>query len=298
MSRSRAALLFTLAATVVAPQVAFATWIPTNFGNGADVELRESAPTDNRGASTELGVRVAPGFRNSALLLRFDLSEITAAPDLESALRLTYRNSNLTESRIQDTETPDPDRHPALQIYGLDPTAPGAAWDESTVTYATAPGLDFDGDTATKDFNSDALFLGTVEFPGIGTQNHLPVGGELIFASTLLDQFVADALDDGFSEVTLLAGLVHGSDAPTGWINFNYLFNSKEQLFLNDDPTYDADIGDPSNPLGSPFSGAANRGLFSPALWIDFARPIPESGTLSLLILGLVALRLSRRRLS
>lgn len=290
--------LLALATTLAAPPTACASWIPTNVGSGADAEVRESAPDQARGDSTELGLRVAPDLRNSALVLRFDLSGITAGPDLASALRLTYRNPNLTRTRVQDLETPAPDSHPALQIYGLDPTAPGNAWDESTINYMNAPGLTFDGNVNTKDFNSDLVLLGTVEFPDLGTQNHLPVGSALIFESALLDQFVTDALADGFGQVTLLAGLVHsGDDAPSGWVNFNYLFNSKEQPTLNDDLDYDADITDPTNPLGSPWSGADNSsGLFSPSLFVDFPLALPESGTLSLLGLGLAALGLSRRR--
>ena len=150
--------------------------------------------------------------------------------------------------------------------------------------HTQSPGITFDGDVGTKDFNSDLTFLGTVLFPAIGTQNWLPVGQALIFQSANLDQFVADAVTGGATQVTLVSTVIHGADTPfSTWLNFNYLFNPKEQTTLNSDPNYDADINDPGNPLGSPFSGADNStGLFSPALLIQStAVPVPHCMTCS-----------------
>ena len=158
-----------------------------------------------------------------------------------------------------------------------------------------APGITFDGDVGTKDFNSDLTFLGTVSFPEIGSQNWLPVGEQIIFTSANLDQFVANALAGGATTVTLVSTVIHGGDAPfSNWTNFNYLFNPKEQTTLNSDPSYDADINDPNNPLGSPHSGADNsNGLYSPSLLIV---PEPTTAMLSLLaMLGVVGRRPTRR---
>jgi hypothetical protein len=59
--------------------------------------------------------------------------------------------------------------------------------------------------------------------------------------------------------VTIVAGIVHDGKYPfNDWRNFNYLFVPKEQLTLNTDVGYDADTTNPSNPLGSPWSGASN----------------------------------------
>jgi hypothetical protein len=288
-----------LAGGMITPS-AYAEWIPTNFGIGADAEVRESNPTQNRGDSTEIAVRVRNEFiagdandggdRNSAIYTKFDLSGIVVPNPLMTAFRMSYRNNNLAGSRIQDTVTPNPDVRTGLAVYGLDPMLD---WQEDTITYLNAPGITLDGDVGTKDFNSDLTFLGTVQFPEIGNQNHLPVGEQIVFSSALLDQFVADALDNGATSVTLVSTVIHGGDTPfSNWINFNYLFNPKEQITLNDDSLYDADITDPTNPLGSPFSGASNSdGAFSPSLLI-----IPEPGTVMLSLLAMTGLIGVRRR--
>ena len=292
-----------LLATVVSIPAAHAEWIPTNFGIGADAEVRESNPTQNRGASTEIATRVRNDFiagdpsdgtdRNSAIYTKFDLSGVSQAGPYTTAFRMTYRNNNLSGPRIQDTITPNPAIRTGLAIYGLNPAANGANWSEDTITYLNAPGMTFDGDVGTTDFNSDLTFLGTVSFPEIGNQNNLPVGQQLVFTSALLDQFVNDAIDGGAMHVTLVSARIHGGDSPfSNWVNFNYLFNPKEQTTLNNDPNYDFDITDPNNPLGSPYSGADNStGQFSPSLLI-----VPEPATGVMTLLALTALVSRRRR--
>lgn len=293
-----------LAIGVTAPAAQGALWTPTNYGIGADAEVRESNPTQNRGTSTELGLRVRNDFplgdpndgsdRNSAMYLKFDLTDRVLPADGHTALRLTYRNNNLNGSRIQDTITPNPAIRTGLAIYGLNNAALGN-WDENVITYLNAPGITFDGDVGTKDFNSDLTFLGTVEFPEIGAQNWLPVGDSLIFANANLDQFVGNAIGAGESTVTLVATIIHGGDAPLpNWLNFNYLFNPKDQTTLNSDPNYDSDTTDANNAPGSPWSGADNSaGDFSPALLLQ----VPEPSTVVLCLLataGLAAVRFRR----
>lgn len=290
-----------LAAAVCAPGSAEAAfWLPTNVGIGADAEVRESNPTQNRGASTEIASRVLNNFtlgnpndnidRNSAIYTKFDITGQAMPDDGKTAFRMSYRNNNLVGSRIQDTITPNPAIRTGLAIYGLS-NADLGSWDENTITYLNAPGITFDGDVGTKDFNSDLTFLGTVAFPEIGTQNHLPVGGFLEFRSAAFDSFLADAIANGRSSITLVSTVIHGGDAPfPNWLNFNYLFNPKEQVTLNSDPNYDADMNDPNNPLGSPWSGADNStGDFSPQILLA---PEPASAA----ILGLLSLAALRRR--
>jgi hypothetical protein len=277
-------------------------WIPTNTGVGADAEVRESSPTSNRGSSTEIASRVRNNFiagnpddandRNSAIYTKFDLNGIDSPTPLTTAFRMTYRNNNLNESRIQDSVTPNPAVRTGLAVYGLTNDSL-SNWDESTITYLNAPGITLDGDVGTKDFNSDLTLLGTVSFPEIGSQNHLPIGGQIVFASANLDQFVANALAGGATTVTLVSTVIHGGDAPFGnWLNFNYLFNPKEQTTLNSD-NYDADINDPNNPIGGPVSADNSTGLFSPSLLII---PEPTTAALSLFaMLGVVGRRRARR---
>jgi hypothetical protein len=296
-------LALALATASVLPQTALASvWIPTNTGIGADAEVRESIADQARGASTEIAMRVldqdSVSDRNSAIYLRFDLSGVSAVPGFETALRMTYRNNNLTEARIHDLDPPDSGLRAGFQVYGLDPAAAGVNWGETTITYKNAPGITPDGNVGTKDLNSDLMLLGEILFPAIGDQNHLPVGGELIFQSALLDQFLFDALTAGASSITLVTSLIHdGMPEPSqNWNNFNYLFNPKEQTTLNTDAGYDADVNDAGNALGSPFSGADNStGAFSPSLLVD-ARQVAEPATVGLLVLALTGVAGLRRR--
>lgn len=291
------AALFT--AALIAP-AARGLWIPTNFGVGADAEVRESNPLVNLGASTEIASRVRNDFtlgsvsdgsdRNSAIYTKFDLTGLVLPPTGETAFRMSYRNNNLNGSRIEDTETPNPDIRTGIAVYGLNNAALGG-WNESTITYLNAPGITFDGDVGTKDFNSDLTFLGTAAFPEIGTQNHLPIGGFLELRSADLNTFVGDALAGGLTTITLVTTMIHGGDAPfANWINLNYLFNPKEQITLNGD-NYDA--GDGMGNVGNLFGTDNSAGQFSPQLLIATV-PEPASAWLLLLAATTVAWRRCR----
>lgn len=282
---------------------------PTNYGSGADAEVRESSPTQNRGASTEIATRVRDTVpagdatdgndRNSVIYLQFDLTNLGPITTNNSTLRLFYRNNNLSEARISDTDGIAPDYGSAgFEFYGI----PGATFNEATITYLNAPGITVDGDVGTKDFNASAMLLGEQDLPAIGSRNWLPVGGAFDFSSAGLDSFLASELMTNPSGVAVIA-MVHrhtglsgaaggpkSGDEPANWINFNYLFNPKEQTTLNNDPNYDFDINDPNNPLGSPWSGADNStGAFSPQLILI---PTPSAGA----VMALGSLAMLRRR--
>lgn len=120
-----------------------------------------------------------------------------------------------------------------------------------------------DGDIGTGDFSSDLRFLGTVLFPPIGTQNHLPVGYQLRFCSAALYQFVQEAISDGYSNVTLVSTMIHSGDAPiNNRVNFNYLFKPKEKTILNNDSSQNSGTGI----VGNVTSQDNSTGLFSPSL--------------------------------
>jgi hypothetical protein len=282
-----------ISTSVVISQWASAVIIATSKGAGADAEVRDHQPTTNFGASTELGTRIVDNFpmghasdgtdRFSAIYLKFDITGQTVLPNQVTSVRLTYRNDNFTSNRVHDTTPPGNNTafRTGLAFYGLDRDNAGNNWFESTISYLSAPGLANGGDfnNGTKDFDfvdpdgagaqrAPLTPLGVALFPVVPPQNHLPVGGQLIFSSDALNSFVTQSITTGKATVTIVAGLIHDGKVPINdWKNFNYLFNPKEQVTLATDATFDSDTANPSNPLGGPFSGAsnaANASGFSP----------------------------------
>lgn len=278
---------------------------PTNFGVGADAEVREEAPTTNRGASNELASRVQSllplgdpndgSDRNSVMYLKFDLSGLTPADAVGTRVQLTARNNNqLTSGRIYDTDGVDPDYgRNGLQFYGV----PGATFTESTITYLNAPGMTFDGNVGTRDFNGSAVLLGDMRFRGLGVSNGYYVGQPVRFENnSALDAFIAGEIATNPNGVAVIAVVTRNQGVtgePSNWRNFNYLFNPKEMVTLNTNPAWDADTTDPNNPLGGPHSAASNAdGRFSPTLMFG----VPEPASLVLLGICGIGSLLNRRR--
>jgi hypothetical protein len=222
-------------------------------------------------------------------------------------VRLTYRNSNLTPNRIHDTVTPNMDLRTGIAFYGLDRDHAGNNWSEATITYSNAPGMASDGNNGTKDYDfvdpdgggplrAPLTPLGIALFPVVPPQNRLPVGGQLQFTSQALTNFIVASLNAGKTAVTVVAGIFHDGKVPINdWRNFNYLFVPKEQLTLNTDVGYDADTTNPSNPLGSPWSGASNAenaagfSLFSPQLALVIPGDADADNDVDIADLGILA---------
>ncbi len=279
--------------------------IPTNFGVGADAEVRDHQPTTNFGASTELASRVQSllplgdpndgSDRHSAMYLKFDLSGLTPADAVGARVQLTYRNNNhLVPGRVYDTDNTDPDfGRNGLNFYGI----PGANFDESTIAYFNAPGLSFDGNVGTKDWNASAVLLGDVDFR-LGNTNGYYVGQAVRFENNpALDAFIAGEIATNPNGVAIIAVEIRNNgtaDEPSQWRNFNYLFNPKEMTTLATNPAWDGDTTDPDNPLGGPHSGASNAdGRFSPTLMLG----VPEPGSMVLMGVAALGALLSRRRI-
>ena len=277
---------------VGASEAAGAIIRPTNFGLGADAEVRESQAAINFGSNTELGSSVRndfptadvndPNDRNGVMYLQFDLAGIAAGDAVGAVLRMTFRNSNLSVSRISDVDNVDPNYgRNGIEYYGI----PNYQFAEGALTYSTAKGLTADLNVGTKDFDSNAVPLGSRDFPLIGTQNRLAVGDPLDFSSGVLDAFLQGELAAGRATAVIAATHRNAGLAsePNSWRNFNYLFNPKDQTTLGLDAAYDSDVTDPFNTTGAPLGGASNAdGRFSPQLRLG----VPEPGTA---VLGLAA---------
>jgi len=293
--------------------------ISTFEAGGADAELRESNPTQNRGDNTELATRVSP-TQNSVMYVKLPVASITPAELMRPiTYRLTFRNSNLPISRIADTSTNPtlvPDRYTGLQYFVLDPTNPGADWLEvdsaddafDGIRPVNAPGFAVDNNAATRGIVvGDGNFtpLGSknfreIDFVGLQAQeNHLPVGEahDIVFEpdSPLHDAIVA-AQATNHQTITIASGTIHNNlDTHGQWLRFNYLFNPKEQDPLNDDSSYDMNAAAADGAEGSPFSNAANNlaSPFAPQLILG----VPEPSSVVLLgLAGIAGVAMVRRR--
>lgn len=280
------------ATALVAARAEAARYDTLNTAGGADLELRESQPTTNRGDSTEIASRIAAGSRNSVIYLKFGVSDISPVELAnEITIQTTYRNTNLSPGRIEDASGGP---NTGFDYYVGDPLDAAADWGELTATpIANAPvGYVFDGDFNTKATGTPSspspglTYLGTKAFDSaqlVGASLHMPVGGPFeitLPAGSPLHTAIATAQGTSHETVTVAMAVAHEADTTNStWINFNYLFNPKDQDPLN----ADAD---------SPFSEAANDlGQFAPALIT-----VPEPTSIALIGLCGVTLLAGRRR--
>lgn len=200
----------TLAALTLFTSVGFATAanaaviVSTADGSGADTTLSNdgqnttTGPTGVHGAGTTFTDRISTGSRIRIPLLRFDLDGVSG--DLTGAtvsMTLTFNNGP---------------RARTATVYGLtDETLD--SWDESTVSYNTAPGF-------------NAATLGNYSFDSTKWQNlgslAIPAQASGSFSSTTaalnLDSFLASDTNNLVSFF-----IVTGSDG-----NVIYDFRSKE----------------------------------------------------------------------
>lgn len=288
--------LLGLAAVAVLATSAQAAIYSTADPGGADIEFREENPLTNRGSNSEIASRIEGGSRNSVIYLKFNVANMAAyelANDI--IVQTTYRNTNLSNSRIEWTANNQSGLNTGFDYYVLDPTIAGADWDEATITptsaFAAGLGYAFDGNFMTKATGTPLAptagltYLGTKLFDSADlVSGHLPVGERFrltaVPGSPLHDAIVA-AQGTAHGTVTVAMAIAHTWDNPNGnWLNFNYLFNPKEMT-------------DPINDPASPYDGQARGGAaFAPALVT-----VPEPSTIALLGtagLGLLAWR--RRR--
>jgi len=271
-------------------------WRVTTNDGGADCELREEAPAVNRGTSTEIASRIyvyptnptdPTKSRNSMIYLKFNVTNITAADLLgDINVQTTYRNTNLSLSRLQRTDTLE---FTGFDYYVLDPTLEGADWGETTITPSNAPGYYLDGNFLTKgvgtpDTPTDGMtYLGRQLFDSTNLQSGRKVVGDafnfLCEPGSVLHAMIETAQQmTDHKTITVAMAIAHDQTCGySQWLSFNYLFNPKEMATLNVDAL-------------SPYSGMSNAtGYFSPAL-----TDLPEPATMVLFGLGGLLLRRKR----
>lgn len=121
--------------------------VSTAFGNGADAQINEIAGVaSGNGTGDQLNARWtgSSGSNNELILLRFDLSEVKPGSVVDATL-------DLTAFRDMSSHT--------LRVYGLKHDVPGQDWDETSISFDTAPGVTFDADSGTRSLNEDELLL-------------------------------------------------------------------------------------------------------------------------------------------
>lgn len=115
--------------------------ITTGLGGGGDAQVNENGGTaatssgDGTGGTLIAHWAGASGSTNQAIVLKFDLSGIEAGSVNSATLDLT------AAAAIAGTRQ--------FRLYGLEHDGAGWDWDEASVEFANAPGLDFDGNSRT-----------------------------------------------------------------------------------------------------------------------------------------------------
>jgi hypothetical protein len=311
--KTRFALILLAALASCVPAAAYAAIIiPTNFGNGADAEVREESGTANRGTNMEIATRkssdgtVSLAGNNSAIFLRFDIRGLTNAQVLANpGAQLRIRTRQANNIQPNDVHAPHPitaaDVYNRFNVRGLSQTL-SDPWEENLITYNTAPGITPDSNVGTEDFNAaDYTSLGSFQLPNIDGQNWMAAGTTVEFNSAALYTFVQSAVAAGRNSVTLVVNMAlpalrpaNGGTTPTSFLGQNYVFLSKDNPTVPADASWDANTADPNNPLGSPWSNMDNRfGDFSPHLLLG----VPEPGSAVLLVMGaMIGLAARRRR--
>jgi len=119
--------------------------VTTAYGAGADAQVNEngglSATSTGIGTAATLDAHWtgSSGATNQAILMKFDLSQIVPGTIKSASLQLS------TAAAISGTHN--------FTVYGLEHDADGWDWNESTVEFASAPGLVFDGNSRTLGVN-------------------------------------------------------------------------------------------------------------------------------------------------
>jgi hypothetical protein len=123
--------------------------VSTAFGNGADATVTENdGIAAGNGDGSSLAARWNNSDRNEFIELRFDLSQIEKGSIANADLELTAFQAMTNQS---------------LRVYGLENSAADQDWDQATIDFDSAPGLEFDGDSTSRGrVDSELLLLGAL----------------------------------------------------------------------------------------------------------------------------------------
>jgi len=206
--------LHEITASAYAPAAGQSITVSTADGRGGDATLSEnggsSAVSGGDGLSAFVAARSNGSDRNELIALKFDLSQIDPG---------SIRNAQLQLTAFRDLGSNEP-----LKLYGVVHDAANWNWDEATVHFASAPGLQFDGNSATKGLlGSQLLTLGTVNASGLHTGDVLTLNNpNLAIFLNLAAQF------EGFAQDGLVTILVERTN--TGGSQTQFASSEATQL--------------------------------------------------------------------
>ena len=135
--------------------------VKTSFGQGADAQVNENggvgATSSGNGNGTTLDAAWGGtgGNTNQAIVLKFDLSQVTPG--------------SLTSARLELTAAADIVGTRDFKVYGIEHDATGWDWSEASIDFANAPGLDFDGNSQTLGINPTYNPANPVDIPAVLT---------------------------------------------------------------------------------------------------------------------------------
>jgi pectate lyase len=207
--------------------------VSTAFGNGADAVVSEVAgAASGVGDGAALGVQWTSGQRDDLAMLRFDLSRVQPGTVTNAAIELTaFQN--------QGSGT--------IRIYGLKHELGEQNWDETGINMSSAPGVNFDSNSATRNIApSELLILGEVATGSLLEGQTLTLSNPDLTAFLNLLSYRANDT----KELTIYLERRNSSGIATA-------FASKE-----------------ANSLAS--NGTAEAGTYAPALLLDAVAAAPD----------------------
>jgi len=184
--------------------------ITTNDGNGADSYVRLGQPGNNFGGSGGVVIKGGSGSTTRKGYLRFDVSDVPQDQVLGAWLELETNANNEGGGSTDPTSF-------SVNVYGLDDAAAGNNWDESSITWNTAPG----NQSGNSIDSTVTELLGTIEVLEADAPD------TVLFSTDELLDFLAEDTD---GDVTFILQRSAGGTA-------NLSFASKEDSSANFAPT-------------------------------------------------------------